>query len=166
MSEPGHATEKDLFDRLETLGIETKTLRHAPVFTVDEGRALWAQLPGGHCKSLFLKDKKAVLWLVVALADTAIDMKSLQSKISSARLSFGKPELMTEILGVVPGSVTPFALINPSSRGTRVILEQRMLEVSPVHYHPLTNEATTAITPEDLIKFITACGHTPEVLPL
>lgn len=166
MPENRYATETDLFHRLEELGIETETLRHDPMFTVEDGRDLWAQLPGGHCKSLFLKDKKSTLWLIVALADTAINMKELQSKISSARLSFGKAELMQEILGVTPGSVTPFALMNNSSQSVRVILDEAMLAHEKLHYHPLHNEATTAIKPDDLLQFIQSCGHAPEIVAL
>ena len=96
------ATEEQLFTRFEELGIETTTKRHPPVFTVEEAKSLRGELPGGHCKSLFLKDKKGALWLVVCLEDRRMDMKALQAAIGSGRLSFGKPDLLVEVLGVEP----------------------------------------------------------------
>ncbi|HUT50772.1 MAG TPA: prolyl-tRNA synthetase associated domain-containing protein [Alphaproteobacteria bacterium] len=161
------ATPEDLFARLGALGIETTTHEHAPLFTVEESKALRGDLPGGHCKSLFLRDKKRNLWLAVMLEDRAVDMKSLRTLIgASGSLSFGSPELLDELLGVKPGSVTPFALLNDTGQRLSVVLDQEMMGFDPLNYHPLTNTATTAIAPGDLMRFIEACGHTPQILDL
>lgn len=160
------ATEAELMDRLDALGIETDTMRHAPMFTVEDGLHLHGEIPGGHCKSLFLKDKKGGLWLVSALHDTGINLKALQAIIGAARLSFGRPDLLEKVLGVTPGTVTPFALINAEPGSLSVILDQRMMEMTPIHFHPLTNAATTAIKPNDLLRFISDCGFTAKVTPL
>ena len=160
-------TPGDLFARLDALGIETTTHEHPPLFTVEESKALRGDLPGGHCKSLFLRDKKRNFWLAVMLEDRAIDMKSLRPLIgASGSLSFGAPELLEELLGVKPGSVTPFALINDTGQRLSVVLDQEMMNLDPLNYHPLTNTATTAIAPTDLVRFIEACGHTPQILDL
>ena len=159
-----HATETDLFARLLELGIESTTHRHPPVFTVEEGRLLRGQLPGAHCKSLFLKDKKDQLWLVVALEGRPVDLKTLPKNIGAARLSFGKPEVLLEILGVEPGSVTPFALINDAGSRVRVVLDKAMLDYDLLNYHPLKNTATTALAAADLVRFIRSCGHDPLIL--
>ncbi len=153
------ATQDELFERLEALGIETRTHRHAPVFTVEESRRLRGDLAGGHCKSLFFKDKKGALWLVVTLEERGLDLKTLHRRIGAARLSFAKPELLWEVLGVRPGAVTPFALINDAEGRVNVVLDADMLEHDPLNYHPLENDATTAISPRDLKTFIAACGH-------
>ena len=158
------ATENDLFERFERLGIETQTQRHKPMFTVEDGIGIIDHMPGAHCKSLFLKDKKAALWLVVVLGETRLDMKTLQPKISSARLSFGRPELMQSVLGVEPGSVTPFAVINQTAADVQVVLDQAMLDHDILNYHPLTNDATTSIRSADLITFLHDCGHHPMVI--
>lgn len=158
------ATEQDLFDRLAELGITCTTHRHPALWTVEESKRLRGDLPGGHCKSLFLKDKKNTLHLVVALEDRDIDMKRLRRPIGGAQLSFGRPDLLMEVLGVIPGAVTPFGLINDSEVRVRVVLDREMLEFDPLNYHPLTNEATTAIAPQDLVTFIRACGHEPQIL--
>jgi Ala-tRNA(Pro) deacylase len=157
------ATEADLFAFLDRLGIETKTVRHPAVFTVEEARSVRGVLPGGHCKSLFLKDKKDRLWLAVVEEDRRVDLKRLAEAIGAARLSFGSEMLLSEILGVTPGSVTPFALINDAERRVTVVLDAAMLKLSPLHYHPLDNRATTAIAPQDLIAFIRASGHEPVI---
>ena len=158
------ATEQDLMARFAELDIEFTTHRHPALWTVEESKQLRGDLPGGHCKSLFLKDKKGVFYLVVALEDREIDMKRLRRPIGAAQLSFGRPELLMELLGVIPGSVTPFGLINDTEIQVRVVLDREMLEHDPLNYHPLTNEATTAIAPGDLVAFVQACGHEPQIL--
>ncbi len=152
--------------RLDELELHTKTVEHPAVFTVEEAKAHRGELPGAHCKNLFLKDKKGVLWLVVTLEDRIIDMKALRHKIGSHHLSFGKAELLMDMLGVEPGSVTPFALINDADNTVNVVLDQDMMAYDVLNYHPLTNIATTAITPGDLRLFIASCGHAPSVVAL
>jgi Ala-tRNA(Pro) deacylase len=158
------ARREELFERFKSLGIETRTLDHAPVFTVEQAKLVHDDMPGGHCKNLFCKDEKGVLWLIVALEDAVINLKAAPAKIGSKRLTFGKPELLMEVLGVEPGSVTPFGLINDTSQRTNVILDEAMMRQTPLNYHPLKNDATTAISPDDLIAFIKSCGHTPRIV--
>jgi Ala-tRNA(Pro) deacylase len=158
------ATRDDLFAFLQSLGIETKTKDHIPVFTVEDAKAVHDGMPGGHCKNLFCKDEKGVLWLIVMLEDSRINLKTAPDKIGSRRLSFGKPDLLMEVLGVQPGSVTPFSLINDKATRVTVILDAAMMQHEILNYHPLSNDATTAIAREDLVKFIKACGHTPRVV--
>ncbi len=153
------ATRQALFAYLAELGIETVTAEHAPVFTVEEARALRGTIPGGHCKSLFLKNKKGDLWLVVADEERRVDLKRLAKHLGAGNLSFGKPDLLREALGVDPGSVTPFALINDPGRRVRVVLDQAMLDHNKLNYHPLKNDATTTIASADLQAFIAALGH-------
>ena len=156
-------TSEQLLSYLSELGLETETFQHEAVFTVEESRAIRGEMPGGHSKNLFLKDKKGVLWLVVCEEDRPIDMKALRKVIGAANLSFGKPDLLLELLGVTPGSVTPFALINDTDCQLRVILDKGLMAYVDLHFHPLTNTATTRISPNDLLKFIHSCGHQPEI---
>jgi Ala-tRNA(Pro) deacylase len=158
------ASRADLFQRFQDLGIQTKTLDHAPVFTVEEAKKVHDDMPGGHCKNLFCKDEKGVLWLIVALEDAVINLKAAPAKIGSKRLTFGKPELLLEVLGLEPGSVTPFGLINDTSNRTTVILDEAMMREPLLNFHPLKNDATTAIASNDLVRFITSCGHAPRVV--
>ncbi len=158
------ATRQDLFARLAALGIETTTVEHEAVFTVAESARLERELPGGHSKNLFLKDKKGALFLVVALGHAHIDLKSLHRVLGCDRLSFGKPELLMEVLGVPPGSVTPFSLINDSGRRVTVILDADMMRHDTINFHPLENTASTNIKRDDLAAFIRACGHEPRVI--
>ncbi len=160
------ATRDDLFARFADLNIHTETRTHDPVYTVEQARALRGEIPGGHCKNLFLKDKKGALWLIVCLEDAQIDLKSLPQKIGSARISFGKADLLMEVLGVEPGSVTPFALINDADNRTNVILDADLMSNEIVNFHPLENTATTSIRSADLITFIESCGHKPQVLDI
>jgi Ala-tRNA(Pro) deacylase len=157
---------EQLLARLSDLGIGHETIDHPAVFTVEEAQAHTAHLPGGHCKSLFLKDKKGGLWLLVCLDRRRIDMNRLSKTIGSPRFSFGKPDLLMEILGVTPGSVTPFALINDGEHQVRPLLDKAMLDHELLNYHPLTNEATTTIKAADLPAFIEATGHEARVIDL
>jgi len=160
------ATPEDLLARLDRLGIETVTHRHPPVHTVEEAERICGDLPGGHCKNLLLRDHKKVMWLVVALARRKIDLKALRDAIGSGRLSFASPDRLLETLGVEPGGVTPFGLINDTGAAVRVVLDAEMMEIDPLNFHPLTNAASTAIRPADLLAFIRSCGHEPRVVGL
>jgi Ala-tRNA(Pro) deacylase len=133
---------------------------------VAESEQLHRELPGGHTKNLFLRDKKDRLYLVIAESHTLIDLKALPKKIGSDRLSFGKPDLLAEVLGVTPGSVTALALINDRVRRVSVVVDQRLMEYEAINCHPLVNTATTRLGREDLMRFIRACGHDPQVLTL
>ena len=158
-----HLAPDALLARFEELGIAHKTYTHPPVFTVEEAKALRGTLPGGHCKSLFLKDKKGSLWLVVALEECRVDLKALAERLGAPRFSFGSAALLFEVLGVRPGSVTPYAAINDRERRVTVVLQRAMLTHGPLNYHPLENTRTTAIAPDDLVRFLECCGHPPRI---
>lgn len=156
-----------LFVRLEELGIASTTVEHAPLFTVEQSQALRGIIPGAHTKNLFLKDKDGRMVLVVAKEDTKVDLKALAKHLGFGRFSFGKPELMMEVLGIEPGSVTAFALINESSQAlAAVVLDEALTSFDEVNAHPLDNSATTRIATNDLLRFMRACGHEPIILPL
>lgn len=158
---PFPASSADLFARLDALGVAHATTEHRPIFTVEEGRDLRAQIPGGHSKNLFLTDKAGQLYLLCALDETKIALNALGRQLGAGRLSFGSPEAMLETLGVTPGSVTLFGLINDRARRVRLLLDAALLAHDPVHFHPLRNDATTAIAPEAMARFAAACGHAP-----
>ena len=153
--------EQALYATLDRLGIGHRTLEHAAVFTVEEAQAATGHLPGGHCKNLFLKDKADALWLLSCLATTPVRLGRLEKVIGSKRLSFASPALLREVLGVEPGSVTPFALLNDTARRVRPIVDRAMLAVDPLNFHPLRNTATTTIATADLVRFMTALGYAP-----
>lgn len=159
-------TPDTLLARLAELDIAYDLHTHPPLFTVEDSKALRGVMPGGHCKNLFLRDRKEAMWLVVCLEDRRIDLKALGAKLGGARLSFGSPDRLMRTLGVIPGAVSPFALINDTEASVTVILDADMMDLSPLNYHPLSNEMTVAVTPGDLIRFIEACGHRPQVVDL
>ncbi len=160
------ATDGDLFARLDALGIAHKTYEHASVFTVEEAAHLYESQPGGHTKNLFLKDKKDGLWLVVCRDALRVDLNALSKALDAPRFSFGSAELLIATLGIAPGSVTPFALINDTDRKVRVVLDEGMLAFDPLNFHPLRNDRTTAIAPDDLLRFIRDTGHYPRVIAI
>jgi Ala-tRNA(Pro) deacylase len=158
------ATPADLFALLDRLGIAHTTVEHPALFTVEQSQALRGKIPGGHTKNLFLKDKKGKLFLVVAQEDAEIALKDLHRLLgASGRFSFGSAELMREALGVEPGSVTPFAAINESSRAVTIVLDAALMAHDPLNFHPLVNTMTTTIGRDDLLRFLRACGHEPRI---
>ena len=158
-------TEAGLFARLDALGVAYTLHRHPPAFTVPEAQALRGTLPGGHVKNLFLRDKKRRMWLLTALEHRAIDLKDIRRRIgASGSLSFGSPELLMQMLGVEPGSVTPFGVINDRAGAVTMLLDKGVLDHDAVHAHPLRNDMTTAVSPGDLLRFLAAENHAPELI--
>ena len=157
-------TPQQLFARLDGLGLAHKTVEHAPVYTVEEAKQHRGELPGHHIKNLFLRNKKEAMWLVVAIEDRAIDLKQLGERLGAGRLSFGSPERLRSHLGVEPGSVTPFAVINDTNQAVRLVLDAGLKAAGPINAHPLTNTMTTAIALADLLRFFETTGHTPQWL--
>ena len=157
-------TRAELFAFLEAHGIAHRTMEHPPVFRVDEGREIKAGLPGGHTKNLFLKDARGRLWLVSALQDAAVDLKRLPALIGSARLSFGSPERLWDALGVRPGSVTALALLNDPEGAVTFVADAALMAADPVNFHPLTNDATTALGRDGFRAFLRALGREPAVV--
>jgi Ala-tRNA(Pro) deacylase len=158
------ASPEDLFAYLDRLGIEHSTVSHPPLFTVEQSQALRGRIPGGHTKNLFLKDKKDALYLVVAQEDARIDLKSLHRLLgASGRFSFGSANLLQEVWGVAPGAVTPFGAINDTEGRVTVVLDMEMMRHEVLNYHPLVNTRTTSLAAKDLIKFLEATGHPPQI---
>ncbi|MFY9762194.1 MAG: prolyl-tRNA synthetase associated domain-containing protein, partial [Xanthobacteraceae bacterium] len=144
-----------------------RTVTHPAVFRVDESRELRGQIPGAHTKNLFLRDKKGAVYLVVTQEEAAIELKSLHRLLgASDRFSFGSAELMRELIGVEPGSVTPFAAINDAPGRVTIVLDAAMMAAPVLNFHPLANTGTTTISREDLLKFLEATGHRPRIEPV
>jgi len=155
-----------LLRELEGLGIEHRTVEHPPVFTVAEARALRGRLPGAHVKNLFLRNKQGRMWLVTCFEDRAIDLKRLGERIGAGRLSFASAERLATHLGVIPGAVTPFALVNDRAHAVTFVLERALLDHDPINLHPLDNGRTTAVSPMGLLRFLEWTGHEPVLLDL
>jgi Ala-tRNA(Pro) deacylase len=157
-------TPDELFATLTRLGIAHSTVTHPPVFTVEQAARLRGQIPGGHTKNLFLRDKKNALYVVVAEEDAEIDLKGLHRLLSaSGRFSFGSADLLREVWGVVPGAVTPFGAINDPEARVTVVLDAAMMEHETLSFHPLVNTMTTSLSREDLVKFLESTGHIPRI---
>ena len=157
-------TPQQLLACLTELEINYKNTSHPAVFTAEEGERYWQGIAGMHCKNLFCKDAKGKLWLIVAPAFKRVSLKALPEIIGSKRLSFANEQLLFEILGVHGGSVTPFAVINDKECLVQVVLDKEMMEQELINYHPLTNTATTTITPDDLMKFMHFTHHEPIIV--
>ena len=157
-------TPDQLFAALDALAIKHTTVKHPPLFTVEQSRALRGQIPGGHTKNLFLRDKKHALFLVVAEEEADIELKGLHRLLgASGRFSFGSSDLLREVWGVEPGAVTPFGALNDTAGRVTVVLDKAMLTHATLNFHPLVNTMTTSIARDDLIRFLESTGHSPRV---
>jgi len=160
-------TRDELFAFLDRLGIQTSTVEHPPLFTVADSQALRGEIAGAHTKNLFVKDRKDSYFLLTVDEEAVIDLKRIHTLIgASGRVSFGKPEALMDLLGVVPGAVSVFGLINDTGGRVRLVLDADLMAHEVVNAHPLTNEATTSITSRDLLAFARATGHEPSILKL
>ncbi|BCH06644.1 DNA-binding protein [Mesorhizobium sp. SEMIA 3007] len=158
-------TEAELFAFLAELGVAVSTKRHPPLYTVADSQALRGEIAGGHTKNLFLKDKKDNFFLVTVGEDAVVDLKQIHQLIGAAsRVSFGKPEMLMELLGVSPGAVTVFGVINDTANRVKLVLDEDLMAHAVINAHPLTNEATTSIASADLIRFVEATGHDAAIL--
>ncbi|SMC69447.1 Ala-tRNA(Pro) hydrolase [Desulfocicer vacuolatum DSM 3385] len=159
-------SQEELLDVLSNIGIKYENHEHPAVFTVEEADQHHEGIEGVHSKNLFFKDKKKNLFLVVTLSDKPVKIKELAKKIGAKSPSFGKPDLLMEVLGVIPGAVTPFAVINIQDQPVKIILDQDLMENDLLNFHPLVNTATTTITPADLMKFMEHCNQSPEIIKI
>lgn len=158
-------SKDELLEALDGMGISQSTVEHPPLHTVEESRQLRGEIPGAHTKNLFLKDKKSRYFLVTVEEDAVVDLKQIHKIIgASGRVSFGKPDALMEYLGVKPGSVTVLGAINDEDHQVTVVLDEKLMENETINAHPLTNEATTSISREDLLRFLDATGHKPAIL--
>jgi Ala-tRNA(Pro) deacylase len=163
---PMPMTPEDLLARLDALGIAHTTVRHAPLFTVEQSKTVQKGLEGGHTKNLFVKDKKGRHFLVSMEQDAVVDLKTIHTAIGGqGRVSFGNADDMMAMLGVVPGSVTLFGVINDIAHQVTVFIDEGLLAHDMINAHPLTNEATTSIATADMLRFLASVGHEARILP-
>jgi Ala-tRNA(Pro) deacylase len=169
MSTPEHSsmsTPAELLARLERMGIQAETFTHPPVYTVEEAKRLRGDVPGAHVKNLFVRDKKGAMWLVVALEDRRVDLRRLAESLGHKRFSFGSERRLMEYLGVVPGAVTLFAVVNDHGGAVRVALDTGLRAHEEWSFHPLDNAMTTTIRAEDMLRFLDEVDHPPTWIEL
>jgi Ala-tRNA(Pro) deacylase len=160
-------TPEGLVARLLAAGIAHKVTHHPAVFTVAESQALRGKLEGGHAKNLFLRPKSGPYLLAVLEEERQVSVNALGRAAGAGRVSFADAAALMEHLGVEPGSVTPFGLVNAAPGAVRVVFDRHLVEdFAQINVHPLTNTATVTIAPQDLLGFLRACGHAPEILDL
>lgn len=160
------ATPNDVFAAFESLGIEHDTLVHIPLYTVEEAKTVKYGLAGAHTKNLFLRNKKGRMFLLVIEQNRRVDLKALrdQLELTGGQLAFASTERLMMYLGVVPGSVSPLAVINDHDSKVSVYIEKALLEHDSIYLHPCRNTHSTRISTQDLLKALSAWGHEPELI--
>ena len=152
--------ERAVAARLDALGIAYTRHDHPPVATVEEAVRHWADIPATHCKNLFLRNQKGDRhYLVIVEHAKRVDLRRLAEQIGDGKLSFASPERLKTYLGLTPGSVSPFGLINDSSRAVRVVIEGDLKAATRLSFHPNINTVTLTIAGADFTRFLEACGN-------
>ena len=146
--------------RLAELGIPFERHEHPAVATVDEAEQYWGGIEATHCKNLFLRNQKGNRhYLVVVRHDKRADLRAVADQIGDGKLSFASPERLMSHLGLTPGSVSPFGVINNTDRGVRVVLDRDLKATTRVSFHPNINTRTYVIATADLLRFLEASGN-------
>lgn len=160
------ATVDQVLDALAALGVEQQTREHEPLYTVEQAKAHVDPLPGAHTKNLFLRNKKGRMFLLVIEQDRQVDLRGLRERLAlpGGQLAFASTERMEKYLGVVPGSVTPLAVINDRGGAVQLIIERALLDEEWIYLHPCRNTHTTRLRSADLLRAVEAWGHTPTLL--
>ena len=160
-------TPDDLMAQMTAQNIAFTLYHHEAVFTVEESDKIDTKIPGTHCRNLFLRDKKKNNYLISLANETTVDIKKLGAVIGAqGRLSFGSADRLWEYLGVRPGSVCPFAILNDQKGDVRLILDHDMMQTARVNFHPLLNTMTVGLAPDDLLGFLKNEGRAPQILDL
>jgi Ala-tRNA(Pro) deacylase len=153
-------SEANVYEVLNSLKIPFTRHEHPPVFTVEQAEQHWTNISGAHCKNLFLRNKKGTRhYLVILLTAKQADLKKLNARLGEDRLSFGSAERLRKYLGLTPGAVSPFGLINDSLKEVIVIIDQDLRQADRVNFHPNINTATVGIETADFERFLAWTGN-------
>lgn len=155
------ATPEEVLAKLSALGVEHRTVSHAPLRTVADSKTHRQNPEGGYSKNLFLRNKKGRMWLVTLHEDRMVDLRRLGAHIGAGRVSFASRERLMRHLGVVPGAVTPLAVINDHAKLVTAIIDSKLLGYDKVHFHPCDNALTTTLPSDGLLRFMRECDHAP-----
>jgi Ala-tRNA(Pro) deacylase len=155
------AQPEDLLGWLNEAGVESTTISHPAVFTVEEARKYREGMSGAFTKNLFVRDKKGVMWLIVAIESQKVDLRAVAESLGHKRFSFGSPQRLMHYLGVIPGSVTPFGVFNDRGGHVRIALDEGLNAFDVWNFHPLINSMTTTLRAEDMLQFFERVDHPP-----
>ena len=155
-----------LLDTLATLGVGYARFDHPAVFTCAEAElAVLADAGGAHTKNLFLRDQKGRRhWLLVTDCAKQVDLRGLAPLLGADRLSLASPDRLARLLGLTPGSVTVFGLLNDPGHEVELVIDRSVSEAPAWRCHPLTNTATLVVSRGDIDRFLAATGHRPAIV--
>jgi len=157
--------ENDLYVLLDAMGIPYTIYRHPPAPIIEIAREYWKNIPTTHCKNIFFRNHKGNRHYLVVIEHTReLDIHSLELRLRQGKLTFASPQRLMKYLGVEPGSVTPFGLINDVEHHVHVFLDYFLQQSETISFHPLTNTASVALRFEDFMKFLQASGNTYEFI--
>jgi Ala-tRNA(Pro) deacylase len=152
--------EQAVYDALDALGIAFARFTHPPVFTVEEAEQYWAEIPGAHCKNLFLRNAKGTRHYLVVLGHSKkADLRALSARLGDDKLSFASPDRLMRFLHLTPGAVSPFGLIHDSARDVIVVLDADLPATERIGFHPNVNTATITLPTADFLRFLGTRGN-------
>ena len=158
--------DKNLKEYLDKNEIKYQIFNHPAVFTVDESRKIKQQIPGMHCKCLFLKDNKGIFYLIGMPAEKRLNSKIFRNRINAKKARFGTPEELQEKVNLIPGSVSIFGAIYIKDKKTVLVLDKQVWQAKEVGFHPNVNTRTIVLKHEDLKKYYYSLSCKKEILEL
>ena len=146
--------KRDLLDILREKNIDFQVHEHKPLYTVEDSEKLRGKIDGSHTKNLFLKNKKNEFFLFTCNERAKIDLKQFSKSIDAKNLSFANENYLEKYLGIKPGSVSPYALLNDKKNNVSFYLDENLEKSEKINFHPLINDTTITMKTPDFINFI------------
>ena len=157
--------QPELYQLLDSLKIPYDYIEHPPVPTVEEAMKYWSDIESGHCKNIFFRNHKGNRhYLVILYYDSKLNIKELEQKLRQGKLTFASDRRLMQYLGLTPGSVSPFGLINDHTRHVHLFIDKNLMNFERLSFHPNTNTASLIIPREGLFRFLKHTGNTWEFI--
>jgi Ala-tRNA(Pro) deacylase len=151
--------------KLKEMEIQYEIFEHPPLDTIEIAQQYWKDIDATHCKNLFFRNHKGNKHYLCIIKDTTpFNLKPLEKQLKQGKLSFGSEKRLEKYLGVKPGSVSPFGLINDHEHHVHLFIDQQLKQSDKVSYHPNDNTASVVISFTDLIRFIETMGNSYEYI--
>lgn len=159
--------QQELYFLLEKLSIDFEYHEHPPVATIEDAKIYWKDLNSGRCKNIFFRNHKGDRhYLVILEHMRQLDIHDLEKRLKQGKLSFASDQRLQKYLGVEPGSVSPFGLINDKDHQVYLFIDEKLNECTRLSFHPNINTASLVIAKTDFIKFLNSMGNSFEFIKL
>lgn len=156
-----------VLDKLNELGIPFQIVEHEPVLTTEQADRFIEGIEGVRTKTMFLTNKKKRNFYLVIIDDAKrLDMNVFKEIVEENRIKIASAETLNDKMMLLPGTVSPFGLLNNRDKDIQVYFDQEIVSEERMCFHPNTNEKTIFVNTEDLFTFLKAIEYEPHVIEL